>query len=125
MVAASYHYWYEMYRKVGTDAFIRSDMRDDWERYLAYVDAMETPPDRRFQQIHDGHCTYLVPEERSFITPAAIRASGGLVGEPDQIAERLRELEAAGLREGTLLPPMACARESFRDFADLVMKHYH
>ena len=82
---------------------------------------METPEGKRYQQFHEGHCTFLVPQERRFITPATIRASGGLVGEPDEILEMLREAERAGLREVTLLPPMAGARKIFKDFAEQVI----
>ena len=53
-----------------------------------------------------------------------IKASGGLVGEPDEIIARLRELEAAGLREVALLPPIAVARQNFKDFAEQVMADY-
>jgi alkanesulfonate monooxygenase SsuD/methylene tetrahydromethanopterin reductase-like flavin-dependent oxidoreductase (luciferase family) len=85
---------------------------------------MQTPPERRYQQIHDGHCTYLVPAERRFVTPATIRASGGLVGTPEELVEQLRELERLGLREVTLLPPMEHARVCFREFAEAVFDRY-
>ena len=58
------------------------------------------------------------------ITPELIRSSGGLVGEPDEIIEMLRQREAAGLREVTLLPPMEHARECFREFSEQVMERY-
>lgn len=124
MVGASLHYWWELYRRSGSDEFIRPEVAGEWEMYKDYVAKMETPPEKRYQQVHDGHCTYLVPEERRFVTPAMIRAAGGLVGEPDEIIATLRERERAGLREVTLLPPMHCARESFRRFAERVMAHY-
>ena len=91
---------------------------------MAYVDDMETPEASRYLQIHDGHCTYLVPAERRFVTPATIRASGGLVGEPDEIIEMLRAQEAMGLKEVTLLPPMEFARDCYREFAEQVMARY-
>ena len=74
--------------------------------------------------VHDGHCTYLQPIERQFITPELIRASGGLVGTPEEIITDLREQESAGLKEVTLLPPMACARKNFADFARHVIEKY-
>ena len=74
--------------------------------------------------VHEGHCTYLMPDERRFITPEVIRASGGLVGEPDEILAMLKEHERAGLREVTLLPPMANARELLREFATRVMEKW-
>jgi len=122
MVSASLHFWYELYLQRGSDEFVRPEVRDVWERYLAHVAAM--PPARRHLTVHDGHCTYLQPEERQFMTPEMIRASGGLVGTPDEIIATLRTQEAAGLREVTLLPPMARARENFRDFAKNVMERY-
>ena len=124
MVLASFHYWWELAQKAGTDAFIPDDCRDEWDQYLKWVDSMETPPERRYQQIHAGHCTFVVEEERRFVTAATIRASGGLVGTPDQIIDQLRALEDAGLREVTLLPPMDRARECFREFAEAVFDRY-
>ncbi len=124
MVAASLHFWYELYQQSGSDAFVPADCACEWEQYRDYVSKMETPQDRRYLQIHDGHCTYLVPAERRFITPNTIRASGGLVGEPDEIVHMLREAERAGLREVTLLPPLASARKIFKDFADQVIARY-
>lgn len=122
MVSASLHFWYEIYAQRGTDDFIRPEVRDVWDRYLAHV--KEMPPATRHLTLHDGHCTYLVPEERKFVTPELIRASGGLVGEPDEIIDMLRERERGGLREVTLLPPMAWARKNFADFAKHVIERY-
>lgn len=124
MVTAGLHYWWEIYMKTGSDDFIDDTVRDLWDQYLAHVENMETPPERRYQQVHDGHCTYLVPEERKFVTPEAIRATGGLVGEPDEIIHMLREQEKAGLKEVTLLPPITCARQNFKDFAEYVIERY-
>ena len=124
MVTAGLHYWYEVWQKTGRQDFIAREAADDWAAYLEHVEKMETPAEKRYLQIHDGHCTYALPEERRFVTPALIRASGGLVGEPDEIIDQLRTLERAGLREITLLPPMASARENFRDFATQVMARY-
>ena len=120
MVLATFHYWWELAEKAGTDGFVPDDCRDAWDAYLAWVGSMETPPERRYQQIHDGHCTFLVEAERRFVTAATIRASGGLVGDPDEIVDQIRRLEAAGLREVTLLPPMEYARECFREFAEAI-----
>ncbi len=122
MVSASLHFWWELYRQSGSDAFIRPEVRDVWEKYLARVAAI--PEARRHMGVHDGHCTYLMPEEREFITPELIRASGGLVGEPDEIIAMLREQERGGLKEVTLLPPMASARECYADFAKHVIERY-
>lgn len=73
--------------------------------------------------MHRGHCTYLLEDERQFVTPEAIRATV-LVGEPDEIIEILREREQAGLKEVLLLPPMEFAEEILTDFAEQVMARY-
>ena len=124
MVGASLHFWYELYQQSGSDAFVPQECADEWQQYLDYVAAMETPERKRYQQIHEGHCTYLVPAERRFVTPNTIRASGGLVGEPDEIIDMLRVAERAGLREVTLLPPMASARKIYQDFATHVIERF-
>lgn len=98
--------------------------RNLWDEYLAFTEKMETPPERRYQQIHLGHCAFLPPEERRFITEDLIRATGGLVGTPDEIVAMLREREAMGLGEITLLPAMAEARRNLRDFAEQVIARY-
>ncbi len=121
MVSSALHFWWELAKQRGTDSFIRPEIRDLWEQYLAYTETLEGHPHMR---VHEGHCTYLVPAERKFMTPELIRASGGLVGTPEEIIARLRELEEAGLKEVTLLPPMASARENFADFATHIINHY-
>jgi hypothetical protein len=85
---------------------------------------METPLSRRYQQVHFGHCAFLPAEERRFITEDLIRATGGLVGTPDEIIASLREREAMGLSEITLLPAMDTARRNLEDFAEQVIKRY-
>ena len=74
----------------------------------------------RFRQIHDGHCTFLQPEERRFVTPEAIRNTC-IVGTPEEIISRLKGLEQAGVNEIVLLPPADYQRKVFRDFAEIVM----
>ncbi|MDP6690833.1 MAG: LLM class flavin-dependent oxidoreductase [Alphaproteobacteria bacterium] len=122
-VVSSLHFWYEIYRQRGDDDFILGEVRDIWDDYKNYVET-EMPEDRRHQILHTGHCAFLPPAERRFITPEMIKVSGGFVGEPDEIIGRLRELEAGGLREIALLPPIAVARENFKDFAEQVMAKY-
>lgn len=124
MVMALIHFWYENYKRSGDDTFVPETCRDEWDQYLDLVVKMETPVEKRYQEIHEGHCTYLVPAERHLVTENTIRASGGLVGEPDEIIDMIRERERWGLREITLLPPMAVARKNFKAFAEKVIARY-
>jgi len=47
-----------------------------------------------------------------------------LVGTPDEIIAMLREREAMGLSEITLLPAMSQARRNLGDFAEKVIAKY-
>jgi alkanesulfonate monooxygenase SsuD/methylene tetrahydromethanopterin reductase-like flavin-dependent oxidoreductase (luciferase family) len=124
MASATLHFWWELAEQSGSDRFVPDEARDSWDQYLRYLKTLGITKERMHLRVHEGHCTYLVPEERRFITPEVIRASGGLVGEPDEILAMLKAHEAAGLREVTLLPPMASARELFREFATEVMARW-
>ena len=120
---SSLHFWYEIYLQRGTDAFIMPAVHDTWDAYKAYVES-EFPLERRHQYLHRGHCAFTPEGERQFITPELIRASGGLVGEPDEIVEQIRTFEAGGLTETLLLPPVAVARDNFKSFAEQVIARY-
>lgn len=124
MAAASLHYWWELYQKDGDTSTVAGRCRALWEEYLAFTERMATPPHKRYQQVHLGHCAFLPPEERRFITEDLIRATGGLVGAPDEIVAMLREREAMGLGEITLLPAMKDARRNLKDFAEQVIARY-
>jgi alkanesulfonate monooxygenase SsuD/methylene tetrahydromethanopterin reductase-like flavin-dependent oxidoreductase (luciferase family) len=122
-VAAALHFVYEIFKQTGKEEIIPEAFKDIWEEYCAYVDKMATPAEKRYLQIHNGHCTFLVPEERRFVTPRAIQGTC-LVGEPEGIIDQLRRAESAGLAEVSLLPPMAYSRRVFKDFAEQVIKRY-
>jgi alkanesulfonate monooxygenase SsuD/methylene tetrahydromethanopterin reductase-like flavin-dependent oxidoreductase (luciferase family) len=124
MAAATLHYWWELYQKDGDTSTVAQRCRTLWDEYLAFTEKMETPLAKRYQQVHFGHCAFLPSEERRFITEDLIRATGGLVGTPDEIIAMLREREAMGLDEVTLLPAMAEARSNLEEFAEQVIAKY-
>jgi alkanesulfonate monooxygenase SsuD/methylene tetrahydromethanopterin reductase-like flavin-dependent oxidoreductase (luciferase family) len=124
MSVAYLRYWYEWYRKSRDDSAIPPEIRSEWDEFVEHVAKMKTPEDRRYLELHDGHCTYPIASERRFVTPNVIRAARGYVGEPDEIIAMLRERERAGLREIAFLPPIDAAREVFRDFAEQVIARY-
>jgi hypothetical protein len=80
------HYVYEIYQQTPSEEVVPGYFKGIWEEYCSYVEKMATPKDKRYQQIHNGHCTFLMPEERRFMTPEAIKG-WCLVGEPDEIIE--------------------------------------
>ncbi len=120
-VTTALHFAWENWKLNGEkDELIPPFFRNVWERYVERVGRFSLPENARFRQIHDGHATFLVPEERVFVTPEAIRGTC-LVGEPADLVEQVRALEKAGMRELVLLPPADCQRKIYRDFAEQVM----
>jgi Luciferase-like monooxygenase len=86
-VTCELHFFYEIWKKLGEkDELIPSYFADVWDDYLKRVKSFSLPEEARFRQIHDGHCTYMQPEERRFVTPEAIRASC-VIGTPEEIVE--------------------------------------
>ncbi|MFQ5381658.1 MAG: hypothetical protein ACE5EF_08550, partial [Dehalococcoidia bacterium] len=89
------------------------------EDYCAYAEAMDTPVERRYQQVHVGHCSFLPDGERRFVTPAAISLTT-LTGTAEEISSKVRELERAGVTQIMLIPPVPLAGKILRDFASEV-----
>jgi alkanesulfonate monooxygenase SsuD/methylene tetrahydromethanopterin reductase-like flavin-dependent oxidoreductase (luciferase family) len=121
IVTAVLHFAYEIWKDLDKrPELIPPYFANKWDEYLARVDDFSLPPDARFRQIHEGHCTFMQPAERKFVTPEAIMATC-LVGTPEEIVEQLHVLERVGIRGVCLLPPADYQRKVFRDFAELVM----
>ena len=119
-VVASLHFWYELFQQRGDDKFVMDSVRDTWEDYKTYVET-EMPTARRHLLVHEGHCATLPRKERRFVTPSMIKASGGLVGEVDELVSRINDLETAGLKEIVLMPPRDVVRSNFMFFAKEVV----
>jgi alkanesulfonate monooxygenase SsuD/methylene tetrahydromethanopterin reductase-like flavin-dependent oxidoreductase (luciferase family) len=122
-VAAVLHFVYEIYQQTHREDAIPEAFKDVWEEYCTHVAKMQTPAEKRYLQIHNGHCTFLVPEERRFVTPKTIQGSC-LVGEPAELISQLHAAEKAGLKEVSILPPMDYAHKVMSDFAEQVVKKY-
>ncbi|MGH7932985.1 MAG: hypothetical protein ACREQN_07425, partial [Candidatus Binataceae bacterium] len=120
-VTSALHFFYEIWKDLGkNDALIPPFLASLWGDYIKRVESFSLPADQRFRQIHNGHCTFMQPEERRFVTPEAIRALC-LVGTPEEIAHQLREMERGGIHGVSLLPPADYQRKVWRDFAEMVM----
>jgi alkanesulfonate monooxygenase SsuD/methylene tetrahydromethanopterin reductase-like flavin-dependent oxidoreductase (luciferase family) len=124
MVTTTLHFMYENWKLNGEkDELIPPFFRNIWDDYCKRVASFSLPENARFRQIHEGHCTFLQPEERCFVTPETIPANC-LVGTPEEIAERIRELEHMGVKELMLTPPMDYQRKVFRDIAETVFPYF-
>ena len=115
------HFFYEIWNKSGRkDEMSPPHFINMWDEYLTRIDGFSLPENARFRQIHDGHAIYLVPEERRFVTPGAIRAIC-MVGSAEDIIDQVRTVESAGIKEINIMPAMDHAEAAIRDFADFVM----
>jgi alkanesulfonate monooxygenase SsuD/methylene tetrahydromethanopterin reductase-like flavin-dependent oxidoreductase (luciferase family) len=101
---------------------IPADARPVFEAYADYVRRMEVPADQLHLHLHQGHVIYLLPEERRFITPAAIRSTT-LVGTRPEILDLIRGLERAGVNQLVVNPPMDHFRECLDEIASELIEH--
>jgi 5,10-methylenetetrahydromethanopterin reductase len=113
---AGLHFAYEQWREAGSpDTPGRFSFWDDYVAMLADLD-----PARIHLRVHQGHNCWVLPEEERFITKELIEATC-LVGTPDQLADRLRALELAGLSQLMVLPPLDVKEQILTDVATKVM----
>jgi alkanesulfonate monooxygenase SsuD/methylene tetrahydromethanopterin reductase-like flavin-dependent oxidoreductase (luciferase family) len=121
MVTSGLHYAWEVAREPKRDmSNAPPAFADHWQEYCDYVDAMPVPPRSQYLGVHMGHCSFVLDEERRFVTPRAIQSSN-LWGTPDQILSQIGELERAGLTRILLLPPVPQQRKVLTDFAEKVL----
>ena len=97
---ASLHYTYDQFRNYGRAP--SGPVAEIWDEYREVVEQVE--PERRHQRVHAGHNCWVLPEERRFLTRELIEATC-MVGPRDQLIERLRALDDAGLDQVMILPP--------------------
>ena len=90
----------------------------DCPPYLKWLD--QAPPEIRHQRLHGSHYSHVDPEEARFLTADLIRASC-LAGTPEELVERVRALEAQGLTQIMLYPPLNRQYRVIEDFAAKVM----
>jgi alkanesulfonate monooxygenase SsuD/methylene tetrahydromethanopterin reductase-like flavin-dependent oxidoreductase (luciferase family) len=115
------HFVYEIYEYTDNEEMVPDFMHGVWEEYREFVTKMQTPKDKRYREIHNGHATFLRPEERRFVTPELIRGTH-LVGTVEEVVEQVRRAESAGLDEITLAPGLAYSRIAMRQFAPVLAK---
>ena len=119
-VVTALHFIYEVWRYTKDDSVIPDYMRNVWPQYLERLEKMSCGDDKKHQTLHEGHCSYYPALERALITPEMIQGTC-IVGEPAEVAEKIRAAARAGLKEVSLLPPLMHLRHVAKDFAEKVM----
>lgn len=115
-IMANVHYLVDAARDVGIEP--PAYVRPIWDDYLAFHESRDAK--HRHQMLHQSHYSYIDEDEARFITPELVRAFG-IVGEPDEIIEQLKALEAEGLDAICFIPPGGDARGVYRAFAEDVI----
>jgi len=118
-VMASVYYFYDAVHERGIE--VPPFLRRIWSRYCALVE--EVPRPHRHFRTHEGHYTYLHPGEAPLIDAELVRATC-LVGEADELIERIRELERGGLRELMFATGVDEKWRFSQEFARRVMARY-
>jgi alkanesulfonate monooxygenase SsuD/methylene tetrahydromethanopterin reductase-like flavin-dependent oxidoreductase (luciferase family) len=113
---AGVHYAYDQFRQYGRRP--PAHMADFWDDYVALVE--DVPAERRHQRVHLGHNCWVIPEEEQFVTAELIERSC-LVGTASEMVDKVQALDAAGLDQIVLLPPLAEKEQVIRDVAAHVM----
>ena len=96
---ATVHYFYDQWRQFGNPP--PSLLAPIWDDYRALLSGV--PDEILHQRIHAGHNCWVLPEEERFVTRELIESTC-LVGTADELVDRLRAFEAAGLDQVMILP---------------------
>ena len=57
-VTAIIHFVWEIYQQTKDESVVPEAYKGIWDEYCASVEKMETPREKRYLQIHNGHCTF-------------------------------------------------------------------
>ena len=115
-IMAAVHYVYDKWTRTGGDPppFIRPI----WKRYCELL--QDVPPEVRHLRLHDSHYTFMREDEAPLVTPELVRAVA-LVGTPDELVEKIRDLERQGLSQLMFLPSVVNQYRLVETFSRKVM----
>jgi 5,10-methylenetetrahydromethanopterin reductase len=115
-IMANVHYLVDWVKETGGDP--PDYVKPIWNDYLAFHRSRDAQ--RRHQQLHESHYSYLDPEEARFVTPEVVKAFC-IAGRPEEIVEQLRELERQGLKGINCISQLEKQYRFIEDFARHVM----
>jgi 5,10-methylenetetrahydromethanopterin reductase len=115
-IMVNIHFMYDRYREFGTTP--PDYVQPIWEEYVAFRQARDA--ERSFTRAHESHYGHIDPAEARFITPEIIRVFC-IAGQPDEIVEQLKVLEALGLSGINFIASIERQYKMCDEFADTVM----
>jgi alkanesulfonate monooxygenase SsuD/methylene tetrahydromethanopterin reductase-like flavin-dependent oxidoreductase (luciferase family) len=105
--------------------YLPAPLRDRLEIYEKEVlSRLGVPRDRIYQEAHAGHLSHMLDGEAAVLTEEIVRMTT-LTGTAEEIAARLRPLEAAGLRNVSFWIPPHLTREVVLTVEEQVMPLLH
>lgn len=115
-IMVNVHFAVELVKETGCEP--PDYVKPIWEEYMAFLDkrAAESPG----KDFHASHYSHLDPEEARFITPDMIKRFC-VAGQPEEIIEQLRDLEAQGLTGINFMTPAEQRYRMIEDFSRKVM----
>jgi alkanesulfonate monooxygenase SsuD/methylene tetrahydromethanopterin reductase-like flavin-dependent oxidoreductase (luciferase family) len=116
-VMASVHFVYERLHHGGGEP--PAWIRPIWKQFSALME--HVPPRELHFALHGNHYSYLPPEEARLITAEMVKQVC-IVGQPEEIIERIRGLERQGLQHLLFLPPVEHRYRMMEDFARKIIR---
>ncbi len=116
MAMASLHFAYDQWRNFGRQP--PNAVASVWDDYTRLLETY--PEERRHQRIHMGHNCWVLPEEEKFLTAELMQATC-LIGTQDELIEKLRALDEAGLNQVMNLPSFDPRFDVLNDIAEKVI----
>jgi hypothetical protein len=116
MAMASLHYAYDQWRNFGHQP--PNAVASVWDEYTSLLS--EFPEERRHQRIHLGHNCWVIPEEQQFLTKELLQATC-LIGTQEELIDKLRSLNEAGLNQIMNLPSFDPRYEVLETIAEKII----
>jgi alkanesulfonate monooxygenase SsuD/methylene tetrahydromethanopterin reductase-like flavin-dependent oxidoreductase (luciferase family) len=95
-------------------------LRPIFQEYKAYMDDRMLGDERYYLTLHDGHGLYVRPGEERFVTAELIRHTT-MTSPPEELRERIRALEGAGVKQIAFIPTHGEFDAFVREFSDKVI----
>lgn len=111
---------HSLYEGVTTIEQAPAPLRPIFQQYKAYMDDRVRGDERYYLTLHDGHGLYMRPGEESFVNAELIRHTT-MTSPPQELCDRIRALEGAGVKQIAFIPPQGEFQTFVREFSGNVI----
>jgi alkanesulfonate monooxygenase SsuD/methylene tetrahydromethanopterin reductase-like flavin-dependent oxidoreductase (luciferase family) len=95
-------------------------LRPIFQEYKSYMDERMRGDHQYYLKLHEGHGLYVRPGEERFVTADLIRHTT-MTSPPEELCERIRALERAGVRQIAFIPTHGEFDAFVREFSDKII----